>query len=61
MINNRLVQYLENNKIITNVQCGFRKYRATVDHLIRLQTNIRNGIAGKKITLGVFFDLEKAF
>ena len=61
MINNRLVEYLENNKIITNVQCGFRKYRATVDNIIRLETNIRKGIADKKITLGVFSDLEKAY
>ena len=59
MIYNRLVEYLETNKIITNVQCGFCKYRATVDHLIHLEMNIRKGIADKKITLGVFFDLEK--
>ena len=34
MINNRLQQYLEKNKLLTNVQCGFRKSRSTVDHLI---------------------------
>ena len=62
MINNKLVEYLENNKVITNVQCGFRKYRGTVDHLIRLETNIRKGMADKKITLGVFFfDVENAY
>ena len=61
MINNRLVEYLEYNKIISEIQCGFRKYRATVDHLIRLETVIRKGFADRRITLGVFFDLEKAY
>jgi len=38
MINNRLVWYLEKNKLITSVQCGFCKQRSTTDHLVRLES-----------------------
>ena len=38
MINRRLVWYLESHKLLTNVQCGFRSKRSTVDHLVRFET-----------------------
>ena len=41
MINRRLVWYLESNKLLTNVQCGFRSRRSTVDHLVRFETFCR--------------------
>jgi len=41
MINNRLVWYLEHNKILTKLQCGFRKQRSTNDHLVRLKSFFR--------------------
>jgi len=34
MINGRLIWYLEKNKLITNMQSGFRKQRNTIDNLI---------------------------
>ena len=37
MINRRLVWYLESHKLITNVQCGFRSRRSTVDHFVRFE------------------------
>ena len=61
MIYNRLQQYLEHNKLLTNVQCGFRKTRSTVEHLIRLDTFIRQGMADNKHTVAVMFDLEKTY
>jgi len=36
VINNRLVWYLEKNKLITSVQCGFCKQCSTTDHLVHL-------------------------
>jgi len=36
MVNNRLVWYIERNKIITPTQSGFRKGRSTTDQLVRL-------------------------
>ena len=61
IINNRLQQYLAHNKLLTNVQCGYRKTQSTVDHLIRLNTFIRQGMADNKHTVAVMFDLEKAY
>ena len=61
MINRRLVEYIENNKLFAHIQCGFRKYRSTTDHLVRFDTYVRKGLVdGKKVT-AVSFDLEKAY
>ena len=60
MINSRLTWYLETNGLITNMQTGFRKRRGTIDHLIRLETFIREAFIRKHLTV-VFFDLEKAY
>ena len=57
MINRRLVWYLESHNVLTNVQCGFRSRRSTVDHLVRFETFcIRN-----QHLVSVFFDLEKTY
>ena len=61
MISNKLIQYLESNKLITNIQCEFRKNRSTTHHLIRLDTYIKQEMADGKATEGVFFDLEKSY
>ena len=47
MINERLVWYLESQNIITNFQCGFRKGRSTTDHLVRLESFIRDAFIKK--------------
>ena len=61
MVNDRLVWYLESKKLITNVQCGFRKRHSTLDHLVRLESLIREGFVRRQHCVGVFFDLEKAY
>ena len=48
MMNWRLVEYMENNKIFSEIQCGFRKYRSTADHLIRMETFTMKGFAMKR-------------
>jgi ribonuclease HI len=53
LINQRLIEYLENNKLFSRVQCGFRKQKSTIDHLVRLETT--------KHVVSVFFDIEKAY
>ena len=60
MINERLVWYLEKNNIITEFQSGFRHQRSTNDHLVRLETFIREAFVKKEHLVAVFFDLEKA-
>ena len=55
MINKRLSWYLESNSLITNIQTGFRKKRGTVDHLIRLETIIREAFIKKATSSGNCF------
>jgi len=45
MINSCLVWYLERNKLISPMQCGFRKQRNTTDHLVRLESSAREAFA----------------
>jgi len=61
MINNRLVWYLERNKIITPTQSGFCKGRSTTDQLLLLETFIREGFIQKQHGTAIFFNLEKAY
>ena len=61
MINDRLVWFLENNNILTDIQCGFRKRKSTIDHLVRLESFIRNAFLNKQEVVSIFFDLEKAY
>jgi hypothetical protein len=61
MINNRLMWYLETNNLISPAQSGFRKQRGTMDHVVRLETFIREGLAKKQHVVAIFFDLEKAY
>ena len=61
MINNRLVWYLESKNLLSNRQFGFRKNRSTLDPLLMLSRQIQNAFARHHQTIGVFFDLEKAY
>ena len=48
IINYRLTWYLESNNLISNLQCRFRSKRGTIDHLIRLESNIREVFIKKR-------------
>ena len=61
MINTRLVWHLEANGLISPYQFGFRKNRSTLDPLLRLSNQIQQGFAKQCQTIGIFFDLEKAY
>jgi len=37
-----------NNKLVTNMQSGFRKQRSTTDNLVRLETFIREAFVQKQ-------------
>ena len=54
MINKRLVWYLESNNLITPIQSGFRSERSTNDHLIRLETFIRDAFVNREHVVAVF-------
>ena len=61
MTNRRLVWYLESHNLLTNVQCGFRSRRSTVDHLVGFETFCREAFIHNQHLVSVFFDLEKAY
>ena len=61
MINTCLIWFLESNGLITNFQCGFRSKRSTDDHLVRLETFVREAFIKKEHLTAVFFDSEKTY
>ena len=61
MVNNRLVWYLEKNNILSETQSGSRKNRSTLNSLASLEDQIKRGFTQKKITVAVFFDIQKAY
>jgi exonuclease III/ribonuclease HI len=61
IINDRLVWYLEKNKALNPYQSGFRRNRSTLDHLVSIETYIRDAMVSKDHVFTVFFDLEKAY
>jgi len=61
IINIRLMWFLEIEDKITPFQSGFRKNRSTTDHIVQLETHIRNSMANNNHTIAVFFDLCKAY
>ena len=61
MVNERLVWYLEKNGLLAKQQCGHRANRSTVDHLVCLETFIRDAFIQNQHLVAVFFDLQKAY
>ena len=61
LVTNRLTYFVEKNNILNNIQCGFRKGRSTLDHIIRLQDAINKYNNNKGYTVGVFIDFQSAF
>lgn len=61
MVNNRLMWYLENNRMLTELQSGFRKGRSTTDQLVRLESFVREAFVRGEHATAVFFDMEKAY
>ena len=61
MVNKGLVWFIESNNLYTNSQCGFRSQRSTMDHVVRLETFIREANIQRQHLIMVFFDLEKAY
>ena len=61
MVNERLIYYLNKSGYLSNFQCGFRKNRNCLDHLIRLETYIREAFGRGEQVIAIFFDLEKAY
>ena len=61
LIKSRLVDFLDENKIIFKNQFGFRNKHSTTHALINLTEQIRTNLDKGLYTCGVFIDLQKAF
>ena len=61
LVTNRLRYHLEKNKLLTNVQTGFRKGKSTTDHIIRLQDTINKYNNNTGYSVAVFIDFQSAY
>ena len=61
LVFDRFIWQLENINALDSVQCGFRKGRSTVDHLVRFESFVRNALIKGDHVVSVLFDLEKAY
>ena len=61
MINDRLVWFLELSNLIPRNQAGFCKNYITNDHLVRLESFIRDAFVKKEHCVAIVFDLEKTY
>ena len=60
-INNRFLNYLEDENLLAEEQHGFCRKRSCEDHVYSACTPIRNRLSQKKDTFGVYIDFKKAF
>jgi hypothetical protein len=61
MICVQLVNHLDRNKILYEHQYGFQRNRSTEHSIVHALNYISNAMNENKYTIGVFFDLKKAF
>ena len=61
IVYNRIINFLNKQDILFRNQCGFRKNYSTAHALIQLYDKISSALDDKKVTLGLFIDLSKAF
>ena len=57
----RLMSFIEKHKILYQDQYGFRKNHSTEMAIISLTQKVTEAIENKKVTIGIFLDLSKAF
>ena len=61
IIYNRMIEFIDQNEILSSNQFGFRKGLSTESAIIQFINNIHNGLHYKHNTVAVFMDLSKAF
>ena len=61
IITERLNYILEKKNVIKREQSGFRSKRQTMDHIVRLVSEVQNCRKLKRKTAAIFLDLEKAY
>ena len=61
MVCNRLLHILESSNSLSDAQYAYRRARSTMDPLLLFTHTIRDGFERRLKTLGILFDLDKAF
>ncbi|KAL7403374.1 hypothetical protein ABVT39_028188 [Epinephelus coioides] len=57
----RLQRHFDALGVLGVHQARFRRERSTTDNILRLAEDVQRGFNKKEVTIGVFFDIEKAF
>lgn len=60
-LNTRLINFLENQNLLSQNQFGFRKGKSTDDAVLELTNYISSNLDTKKKVITIFLDLAKAF
>ena len=58
---NRLIQFIEHNKLLNNAQYGFRTGHSTTQAVLDIVNTIHNSMDNRLFSCAVFIDLLKAF
>lgn len=61
LMNHRLVNFLENNNLLSTTQYGFREAKSTADAVSELTNYVVNNLDKHNKTIAIFLDLKKAF
>lgn len=61
MVNYRLIHVLEQDKLLSKYQAGFRRTFSTQDQLALLENKIQNGFFTRQHTTVIFFDIKQAY
>ena len=61
IMNNRLISYLDKNRVISDKQIGFKKKARTSDHIFVINTLFRKFMKGNKKLYMCFVDFRKAY
>ena len=61
VVSNRLIIFLDDHKIISKCQFGFRKGHSTIHPLMLFMNNLTVALNKKQFSIAIFCDLRKAF
>jgi len=61
VVSNRLIEFLDEQKIISESQFGFRKGHSTIHPLMLFMNNLTAALNKKQFSIAIFCDLRKAF
>ena len=61
MVNIRLMSFLESNRLLDDIQFGFRPNRSTTDNLVSLEHDLFSAFERRLHTIAIFFDIKKAY